>query len=161
MLLSQFGRLISPNVVASLLLSLHQTGSSLYTTHTILLLYASNIPPAPISLEESQSCSASMQSSSWSDLGLFPPPLSPVFQLPRIPSYRVDHMPSPAHTLSYLLYASNVLSLILLKGFFSLVKMQLKYHLRSCLPTLAGSSSLLVCFISLSSIAFLIVITWQ
>ena len=48
MLLSQFGLLISPNVDASLLLSLHQTGSSLYTTHTILLLYASNIPPAPI-----------------------------------------------------------------------------------------------------------------
>lgn len=47
MLLSQFGLLISPIVDASLLLFLHQTGSSRYTTHTILLLYASNIPPAP------------------------------------------------------------------------------------------------------------------
>ena len=102
-------------------------------------------PQLPFSLEESQSCSASMHSSSWSGLGLFPPLLSPVLQMPRIPSYRVDHMLSSAHTLSYLLYASNVLSLILLKGFFSLVKMQFKYHLRSCLPTLAGSSSILLC----------------
>lgn len=43
-------------------------------------------PQLPFSLEESQSCSASMRSSSWSGLGLFPPPLSPVFQPPRIPS---------------------------------------------------------------------------
>lgn len=96
----------------------------------------------PFSIEQSQSCSASVQSSPWSRLCLFPPPPSPVLQNPFFWS---GSYAFTCDAQSHPLYAPDVLSLILLKRIICQDAAPIPSPKPPSSP--AGSSSILSCIL--------------